>query len=508
MAEFNANIVVQPYEITVNVDQPGITVTPDVTDLNIYAVGGTNGVPAGNVGDIQYYAANGFAAIPSNVANYTGGNFKLNVSNTKITGGTNGYVLQTDGAGNVAWVAPSGSGNGVVGGANTQIQFNDGGLFGGNAGFTFDKSTGNVNVPANLIVGGSVIGNVPNANFATYSAVAANADFSTDGALANLANVATIAGTVYTNAQPNITSVGNLTDLTVVSNIYAGSIYTLGPSGNIYGANVITANTLIATDQVNANTANINTLNITNTVTTNANIATANINTATVTNLVATTANVTTFTANGVVTLGSNANVRISGGANGQYLTTNGASGLSWTSVSNLTNGTSSVAIPSANGNININVGGGTAEMIVSANAVAVNGTLNVSSNLNVSGTINGNISGSIANANYANTAGIANALQNNVSVTLTTATASQIVPFASGSGTIGFTGQRWANIFVNNVFANAGPAGNIYVNNLQFGEPLRTSVVANAAVSTTVTHKIPIIINGVTYYMMLTDTP
>lgn len=66
----------------------------------------------------------------------------LNVNTLKISGGTNGYVLQTDGAGNLSWAAGGGSGNGDVGGTNTQVQFNDAGDFGGNTGFTFDKTTG------------------------------------------------------------------------------------------------------------------------------------------------------------------------------------------------------------------------------------------------------------------------------------------------------------------------------------------------------------------------------
>ena len=65
------------------------------------------------------------------------------VGNVIITGGTNGYVLQTDGTGNLTWTAQTGNGggNGTPGGANTQIQYNDSGNFGGSAGFTFDKDT-------------------------------------------------------------------------------------------------------------------------------------------------------------------------------------------------------------------------------------------------------------------------------------------------------------------------------------------------------------------------------
>ena len=88
----------------------------------------------------------------------------LSVNTLKITGGTDGYVLQTDGAGNLAWVAGGGSGNGEVGGANTQIQFNDAGNFGGNVGFTFNKTTGVLAAPfadvsgvANTVGGGATV---------------------------------------------------------------------------------------------------------------------------------------------------------------------------------------------------------------------------------------------------------------------------------------------------------------------------------------------------------------
>jgi hypothetical protein len=113
------------------------------------------------------------------------------VSNVHITGGTNGYFLQTDGAGNLSWTTGGGSGNGVVGGSNTQVQFNDSGSFGGDANFLFDKST------SELFVN--------NANIANITA--------------NL-----ISGNITTDSQPNITSLGVLSSLSVsgTTSIYAG----------------------------------------------------------------------------------------------------------------------------------------------------------------------------------------------------------------------------------------------------------------------------------------------
>ena len=80
------------------------------------------------------------------------GNVTVAVGNLHITGGSNGYVLQTDGDGNLTWTAQTGGGgNGTPGGANTQIQFNDAGNFGGHVGFTFNSTTQLLTVPGNIL---------------------------------------------------------------------------------------------------------------------------------------------------------------------------------------------------------------------------------------------------------------------------------------------------------------------------------------------------------------------
>src|SRR3989344_5115528 len=59
----------------------------------------------------------------------------------------NGGKLTTDSSGNVVCDDDSaGSGSGTPGGSNTQVQFNDGSSFGGNAGFTFNKTAGRLAV--------------------------------------------------------------------------------------------------------------------------------------------------------------------------------------------------------------------------------------------------------------------------------------------------------------------------------------------------------------------------
>lgn len=63
---------------------------------------------------------------------------------------TNGQVLAANGSGGTSWQTVSG-GSGTPGGSDTQVQFNDGGSFGGDAGFTFNKTTDS------LYIGGATV---------------------------------------------------------------------------------------------------------------------------------------------------------------------------------------------------------------------------------------------------------------------------------------------------------------------------------------------------------------
>jgi hypothetical protein len=151
--------------------------------------------PGGSTTQLQYNNAGVFAGMPN--VTFSAGNLRLGpVANVKMTGGTNGYVLQTDGTGNLSWVAGAG-GNGAVGGSNTQVQYNKAGVFGGTSGFVFDETTNTLTI-TNIIgngigltslTGANVTGTVPSAN------------------------------TVTDAAQSNITSVGTLTSVTTSGNL-------------------------------------------------------------------------------------------------------------------------------------------------------------------------------------------------------------------------------------------------------------------------------------------------
>jgi hypothetical protein len=98
------------------------------------------------------------------------------------------------------------------GGANTQVQFNDDESFGGSAAFTFNKTSNVVTMSGNLSAGNVNGGNLVSANY--------------------------VSGTLTTAAQPNITSVGTLTDLNVSGNAVIGG--NLAVNGNVTYVNVDT----------------------------------------------------------------------------------------------------------------------------------------------------------------------------------------------------------------------------------------------------------------------------
>jgi hypothetical protein len=240
-----ANFIVTPNDLAVTINPVnltfsagGLAVANGVTGAVQY---NKNSVLTGN-STFTFDDTTGIVSVPTLQASNAA--YLPDVSNVRILGGTNGYVLQTDGIGNLSWTAQTGGGggNGSPGGANTQIQYNNSGAFGGNALFTFNSVTGNVNIPGNLNVTGNISGNigaVANANYSNFAGTAYSISGSNvSGTVAN-ANYSTYAGTVLTNAQPNITSIGTLGNLVVSGNITA--------NGTITSNNTITGTQLIST---------------------------------------------------------------------------------------------------------------------------------------------------------------------------------------------------------------------------------------------------------------------
>jgi hypothetical protein len=113
----------------------------------------------GVVGSNLTVNANGVLRVVGNVSANSSPNVSLGyVGNIHIFGGTNGQVLTTDGLGNLAWQTTTSNGNGVPGGSNTQVQFNDSGVFGGSPYYTFNKDTNTLNIAGDFIANSIEIG--------------------------------------------------------------------------------------------------------------------------------------------------------------------------------------------------------------------------------------------------------------------------------------------------------------------------------------------------------------
>lgn len=73
-----------------------------------------------------------------------GGNVYGAITETPLKDATTGALLAKDSSG--AWLVSSGGGGGTPGGSDTQVQFNDGGVFGGDTALTWDKVNGQLNI--------------------------------------------------------------------------------------------------------------------------------------------------------------------------------------------------------------------------------------------------------------------------------------------------------------------------------------------------------------------------
>jgi hypothetical protein len=168
------------------------------------------------------------------------------IGNVKIAGGSNGQFIQTDGSGTLSFRTFTET---PPGGTTGQIQFNNAGIFAGSSDFVIDTETGNVSANGFIgtfygdggnvsnIQGANVTGVVANANYAAYAAVTLNSTQS---------NTTT---TVIGNAQPNITSIGNLTNLSVEGAIVANSTLIVAGDATFFGNVSIQGTAVIANVQ-------------------------------------------------------------------------------------------------------------------------------------------------------------------------------------------------------------------------------------------------------------------
>lgn len=229
MPEINANFIVQPLNITIESDNPGITVTPTATNLNVYTgiLGAT-----GATGPIGPEGATGPGGGPTGATGATGVPFlriddeSITVANGVTTINFLGNGVQAvDIGSNTVQVFISGEAAQIFNGNSNVVVAANGNVtvsVAGNANVLTITGTG-ANVNGTVNASGNL--NAANANFngtltATGNLSAANAN------LGNLAIANFLQGTLITNAQPNITSVGTLSSLQVTGNANVGGILT------------------------------------------------------------------------------------------------------------------------------------------------------------------------------------------------------------------------------------------------------------------------------------------
>jgi hypothetical protein len=316
------------------------------------AFGSNNIVTTGNI-DAGKLFGNGNAISSITGANVTGEVSFANTANSVA-------VANVVGIGNIATVNLDGNVSNLLTGNGTFVTISTVSANANYANFAGEAFSVNAS---------NIVGTVNLANFATTANSVAGANVSGEVANATYATSAGTAATVTTNAQPNITSVGILTGLTVAGDILpnANVTYNLGSPTNRWKDLYISGNTI----DLNGSTIS------------------SDANGITLTN-----------------PLGGSYTVIGTGASN----------------TASIVNGNSSLIV-NPNSNISISVTGTSNVIVVSIDGLLVNGNGNITGNLVTGGTIvaNANITGAnliTSNGIYANTANItANLTSGNASL-------------------------------------------------------------------------------------------
>jgi hypothetical protein len=227
MPEINATFVVEPYNINIVPTEPGITVTPNVTNMNIFtgivgatgATGpigpeGATGPSGGPTGATGATGATGPGVnisdegnlISSNVAsiNFVGNGIVATAVGNAVTVNVSGETNRIfNGSSNVSIPSPNGSITMAIAGTPNVVTVNSSGM----------TLTGNIQASIGQFT--NVSGNGSNLSSLTGANVT--------GTVANATHSST-ANTVVNAAQPNITSIGTLTSLTVTGNATIGNL--------------------------------------------------------------------------------------------------------------------------------------------------------------------------------------------------------------------------------------------------------------------------------------------
>ena len=385
----------------------------------------TSNITAGNIGNTAtYFYGNGYnltGIVATTAASLVSGNSNVRLvangnASISITGSSNIVVVSTSGVNVAGYI----SATNVIGEAGNLSNIQAANISGTVANANYAAYAGNITIAAQsnitslgLLTGLSVNGNtsvIGNANVVgninvsggntNISGTLTANNITTSGSGGNISganniSATTFTGTLTTASQPNITTVGTLTNTT------------LGASNSLSGGNLVSAN-YITGALTTAAQPNITSL-------------------GTLTGL--TSGGTVNFTSASNVSLGAIGNVKVTGGTTGQYLQTDGSGNLSWVtlsiSTSGINNGNSNVNIPSANGNVNISAVGNANVLVVTGTGVNVSGTLNATGTLTAGNLTTSGSGGNISGAN--------NVSANTFTGNLTTATQSNI----TGVGTL-----------------------------------------------------------------------
>ena len=317
------------------------------------------------------------------------------VGNVKITGGSNGQYLQTDGSGTLTWST-------VSSGAASNIS-------NGNSNVNIPSANGNINFTAvgntNMVITGTGV-NVAGTLNVTGNATVGN--LITAGSGGNVSNVNVISANTFIAS-------GNIT---------AGNINTTGSGGNIGNANVISANTFIATGNITVSNANLGnaatanyfignlygTANLATYATTANAVAGGNVSGQVANALVAGTVytnaqpNITsvgTLTSLGVTGNITSGNANLGNLVTANFFSGNGSllTGITVSAGNSIVNGNSNVLV-SANGNVTTSVAGNANILIVTGTGANIAGTLNVTGNATIGNIVTSGSGGNVSNVN------------------------------------------------------------------------------------------------------------
>jgi hypothetical protein len=143
----NVTITTHTLEVVGNLDVSGNLTYINVTELNIQ-----DPFILLNASNTGSYASNSGVLTHTSVSTFAGIRYNATATQWEISSSTDTTGLTG------TWSAIA-TGNATVGGANTEVQFNDGGSFGGNANLTFDKAVSKLTVQGQMVLGN--IGTTP-----------------------------------------------------------------------------------------------------------------------------------------------------------------------------------------------------------------------------------------------------------------------------------------------------------------------------------------------------------